>query len=434
MLRTPFVLLLVAVGAYYALQGPFFALLFYLGNAYFRPETWVWGSAIQHLDLSLWIGIYLIVATIFSGQKFVWNGRLTFLGLFFLHTLLSALFSAQPLYCLSAWVESFKVMAVCYLIVVLVTDFNRLRWIVMVMVVALGLEQAKQGWFYLVTSPDFRNENRIAFFGDNNLVAVGMLMLVPLAGFLLQTTTNKRARYFYWFLLIGVLNRALSTQSRGGFLAALALGGVYVMRSPQRFRVIAGMLLALVLILPALPSTFWTRMGTIGNSEENRDSSALSRLHFWAVAVEMAKAHPIWGVGYNAYMPSYQSYDFSHGEYGEKNRAVHSSFFGVLAELGFVGAALYIGIFMSAFRTCRRVQKLGKQDQTLADLGKAALAFEISLVVFIVGGSLVSFQYNEMLYHIIGLTIVVEQLAKRQITGTTAPPLAATYGLSRSAA
>ena len=230
MFRTSFVLALVAIGSYYALQGPFFAFLFYIANAYFRPETWVWGNTIQHLNLSLWIGLYLIITTVFSGQRFVWDKRLTFLSFFFFHTLLSSLFAAQPLYCLSAWAESFKVILITYFLVVLTTDFGRLRAVVMVMVIALGVEQAKQGWFYLVTSPDFRNENRIAFFGDNNLVAVGMLMLVPLAGFLLQTKTNKRAQYFYWFLLIGVLNRALSTQPRGGFLAALALANFLALR------------------------------------------------------------------------------------------------------------------------------------------------------------------------------------------------------------
>jgi O-antigen ligase len=89
-------------------------------------------------------------------------------------------------------------------------------------------------------------------------------------------------------------------------------------------------------------------MKTIQTYEEDQDMSALGRLHFWSVAFIMAKANPLWGVGYNGYNLSYNDYDFSHGEYNsrraeraEKGRSVHSSFLAVLAELGFVGAALY---------------------------------------------------------------------------------------------
>ena len=30
------------MGTFYALISPFYALLFYLWNAYFRPEEWIW--------------------------------------------------------------------------------------------------------------------------------------------------------------------------------------------------------------------------------------------------------------------------------------------------------------------------------------------------------------------------------------------------------
>ena len=69
MLRNVFVFLLIAIGAIYAIQGPFYALLFYLWNAYFRPEYWVWDDFIGSLNLSLWIGIYLVAATFMSGAK-----------------------------------------------------------------------------------------------------------------------------------------------------------------------------------------------------------------------------------------------------------------------------------------------------------------------------------------------------------------------------
>ena len=41
MLRLIFVTCIVMVGIFFAVQGAFYALLFYLWNAYFRPAEWV---------------------------------------------------------------------------------------------------------------------------------------------------------------------------------------------------------------------------------------------------------------------------------------------------------------------------------------------------------------------------------------------------------
>ena len=91
MLRSIFVFLLIAFGAYYTLQGPFYALLFYIGNAYFRPEDWVWNDYVASLRLSLISGAYLVLASLYSRQRFVWNSRIALLWLFLFHTLLSTL-------------------------------------------------------------------------------------------------------------------------------------------------------------------------------------------------------------------------------------------------------------------------------------------------------------------------------------------------------
>src|SRR6187431_1289632 len=93
MLRTFFVLGLVALGIRHALRGPFYAVLFYLWIAYFRPQEWVWGGVVQDLNLSLIAGVYALVIGFGSGQAFKISGRLLLLLLFLLDTLLSTMAS-----------------------------------------------------------------------------------------------------------------------------------------------------------------------------------------------------------------------------------------------------------------------------------------------------------------------------------------------------
>jgi putative inorganic carbon (HCO3(-)) transporter len=408
MLRTLFVLLLATLGAYYALQGPFYALLFYIWNAYFRPEDWIWGDLIRNLRLSSIIGIYLVCTTLFSRQRFVLNGKICLVLLFLFHTFLSMLFSEHFDYSWSCWQDFLKSTIITYLIIVLVNDLSQLRMVLLVMVISLGFEGAKQGWVYLLTSPGWANANPIAFLGDNNGVAVGMLMLVPICVLLAQTTPRKWEQLLYWFILVGSLYRALSTYSRGGFLACLALGGTYWLRSRQKLRMLLGMVLVIGVVLPALPDAFWSRMQTIQTYEED-EGSGLSRLHFWAVAREMANANPLLGVGYMGYILSYDAYDFSQGQYG-RQRAVHSAYFGVLAELGYLGTALFGLVFICAFYSCHRVRQLVRADATLLEGEKYVAALEAGLIVFLVGSLFITFQYIEIFWHYIGLTLALEKI------------------------
>ena len=413
MFRTIFVLILVAIGGYYAVQAPFYALLFYIGNAYFRPEDWVWTNFVSSLKLSLLSGMLVVTTTFLAGQRFVWNSRIALVWLLLLHTFLSTLGAEHFSYSWGYWTDFLKTIIITYMIVVLVDDFSKFRLLLLVMVFALGLEQARQGWIYLITSPSWHNENLVALLGDNNGVAVGMLMLVPIIGFLKQTSDGKWSKHLYWFLLIGCLYRALSTYSRGGFLAAIAMGVIWWLRTQYKFRGLLAIAVLIAVVSVAAPDAYWTRVHTIQTYGEEQDESVLARFHFWKVALEMANRNPLEGVGYQGYNVSYNQYDFSYGAHGVE-RSVHSSFLGVLAELGYVGALMFVMVIVSALRSCSRVRKLAVKEAAFSTLGKGAIALQTSLVAFLVGGSFVSFQYNEMLWHIIGLTIALERLASRR--------------------
>lgn len=407
MLRLTVVFIGIGAGACYSLQGPFYALLYYIANAYFRPEDWVSYDVIRSLRLSLLIGLFVLCSTMLSRQKFVWNGSVAVLSSFLGIALVSALVSEYRHYCWPYAVEFLKILIVTYLLIVLTTDYSKFRLLVLVVVLSLGVLEAKQGWTYLITSPGWRNDNPIPFLGDNNGTAVGMLMLVPLIGFLVQTTESRWKKCCFIFLLIGCLYRALSTYSRGGFLAAIAMAAIWCLRSRNRARNLFGAFAVGAIVVPMLPSTFWDRMETIQTYEEDGEASALGRLHFWSVAGQMATGNPLLGVGFNGYNEAYDRYDVSDGEFGRR-RSVHSSIFGVLAETGWAGLISYLMVFGAAVRACAYSRKIAKQQPELSHLVTCAVALETSLTAFVVGGSFVALQYNEMLWHVIGLSIALK--------------------------
>jgi probable O-glycosylation ligase (exosortase A-associated) len=285
--------------------------------------------------------------------------------------------------------------------------------VLIVIAMSLGFEAVKQGWAELILHPGSRNDNGVPFLGDNNLVAVGMAMLLPVIGALGATSTGWQKRGFQ-FLNVGVLYRAISTYSRGGFLSVGAVGTIWFWRSPHKFRTLIAVVIATALILPVLPQQFWDRMSTITAPADERDESQQSRLHFWQVAIAMANDRPLTGVGHSGFEKAYNRYDWLDGQFGT-NRAVHSAWFGVLAELGYPGLLLFVAIVGSSLLACRRVRNAAKRGEVSDELGRYAIAFETSLVAFMVGGSFVSFQYCEMLWHYFALTIALERVAVREL-------------------
>lgn len=412
MLRTIFVIVALTVGWSFALQSPLYAAALYLWIAYFRPEAWAWSDVFTTLNLSYIAGAFLIVRTIFSSTTFRLDLRNILMFLFLGHALVSTAMSPNSAILFLSWQEFAKTIVVSYLLTIIISTAADFRLILMVIVLSLGFEAGKQGWAQLILHPGAANNNSVPFLGDNNLVAVGMAMLMPMVGALAVTSAGWQRRFFQ-FLNIGVLYRAISTYSRGGLLAVAAVGSLVFWRSPHKLRTMAAFAVAIALVLPVLPQAYWDRMKTITASEEQRDESEQSRLHFWQVAIVMANDRPLLGVGHNGFPRAYNHYDWSEGRF-KTNRAVHSAWFGVLAELGYPGLFLFIMIIVLSLRACRRVRKSAQRGEIPGPLGPYAIGLESSLVAFIVGGSFVSFHYCEMLWHFFALAMALEAVAVKE--------------------
>jgi probable O-glycosylation ligase (exosortase A-associated) len=417
MLRMIFVILLILAGIFFSTQTAFYALLFYLWNAYFRPETWVYYEVIRSLRLSLIIGIYVVLRTMLSMPRLKLNWQTGLIFLFFIQVLIGCFTSEAPDRSWAYFDGFWKVLLISYLIVVLTDDRRKFRLVLLVIVLSLGFETAKQGWANLFRGPGQPNNNPNAFLGDNNGVALGLMMLLPIIGALAQTSGRVWERNVHRFTGIGVLLRGITTYSRGGFLGAGTLMVIGILRSEKKLRavVVAAVLAAGILVL--MPTEFWDRMNTITAGEgEQVDDSAASRIHFWHVAVDMANANPLTGVGFLAFNRAFMSYNTDSGYEGQE-RAAHSIWFGVLGELGYPGLILFILNLGTAFWSCWRVHRLTKNRPDLRDLRIYANALISALAVYSVSGSFLSHQYNEMAWHMFALTAALRYVTADCLTG-----------------
>jgi probable O-glycosylation ligase (exosortase A-associated) len=409
MLRLTFVLVIIVFGTAASLFNSFYALLFYLWNAYFRPDDWTYGGFIASLNLSFVISGYVLVTTLASTPRMRVSSRVVLLALFFVDSLICTIYSEHPSWSWNSWINFSKVLVITYIIVLLTTERRRYRAVLTVIALSLGFECAKQAYAQLYMRPGAPNNNPIIFLGDNNGVALGTMMLVPIIGALAQTATQKWERFGHRFLLVGVLMRGLTTYSRGGFLSACVVGTFALIRSPRKFPTIIGIGVIVAIVATVMPQGFWDRMNTINAADDQRGDSVEGRLHFWNVARAMADAKPLTGVGFDGFTQSYEAYN-TWGEFAGE-RATHSVWFGLLADMGYPGLMLFVLLLADTVWSCWRVSVRFKRDPDHRDLRLYANALMTSIITFAVGGTFLSFQYNEMIWHFIGLSIALTFLA-----------------------
>jgi len=158
---------------------------------------------------------------------------------------------------------------------------------------------------------------------------------------------------------------------------------------------------------------YLNRVQTITTYEEVGEESALSRVHFWQVAVRMAEAYPF-GVGLFNYPLAYDRFDDMNGEYGSR-RAVHSSHFQVLAETGFPGIAVWVLQFATAFVVAHRIRRraktggLSSEDRVM--WVTAANGLSASMMAFLVGGSFIALALNDVTWLTFAFLAALDRLS-----------------------
>jgi|GEM_PF-2253226 len=405
--RILFISSIILVGLVASFQGALNALLFYLWVAYFRPDVWIENRLLLSIRFSIFVGILLLIITFIKGVKLKFTPFAALLTLVTIHSLTTSLLSEYSY--TSGWVDFFKILVISYLITQIIKTEKDLKMALVVITLSLGVfDGAKQGWTYLILYPGKINANKLPTLGDNNHVAVAMLMLVPVLFALSQTAERKIVKYGYIFIAIGVIYRALSTYSRGGFLTLLVICFIFWLRSRYKVRVLLVAVLLAALILPTFPQRFWNRMDTITNSRDEQDISVQGRLYFWGIAWTMAKQNPIFGVGHNGFGRAYRKFDNSH----DVARAVHSAWFGILSEWGFPGLILFLSLYLYSVISCEKVRKKCKNRPELKSMLIYSNSIETSIIAGAVGITFLSFHYQEIIWHYFALAAVTHQIIR----------------------
>lgn len=415
MLRLVLVSGIFAIGLIGGIRSRFGALLLYVWFALFRPLDWMWVD-VSRFRPSLILGLLVVVPCLFTGVMPVLSHPISIGALVFVGSALVAQVDAVNPEAGWYWLDFMaKLILVCLLGIRLTNTRRRVLLLVSVIAFSLGFHATKAGWAALIRGGSRYMEGVGGAFDDNNAYALGTVMLLPFLIAVAQNAPSRWTRRGVALMVPLAIVTVVSTFSRGALVALSA--GSLILILLQRRRVVllacaAVLLPALVFVTP-LPRGYVDRMATIQTYEQVEDNSALGRLHFWRVALNMAADHPL-GVGLWNFQANYDRYDFLNGRFGTYRQS-HNSHLQALTETGWLGGAAWVMLFVAAFASARRTRRvaIARDDQFLFTMSNAMLA---SMGAFLVGGSFVSMALNDLTWLTFVVVASLDRLADQPAT------------------
>ena len=241
--------------------------------------------------------------------------------------------------------------------------------------------------------------------GDPNDLALVLMFPMSFAVSLIMAKGMSRANRALGLFAVPVLFWAvLATQSRGGLLGIMAIFGIYGYRKIKNKVLFFGLGAVAAIILYAAAGISGRSSG--GAAEEGLDASAKGRLYAWEAAVGMAVHNPFTGVGLDNF---YSNYFYYSPHWDGLNHAVHSTWFGVLAETGFLGLAVFITLIIQLIRTS--LTTLNRIEASTVPvppaIHSASMAVLAGLMGTIVSGTFLTQGFTWPIYILSALVIAV---------------------------
>ena len=237
-------------------------------------------------------------------------------------------------------------------------------------------------------------------FGNPNDMALHLVTIVPVALALGVAAKGNLTRIIY-FLMTGLFVVGLIvTESRGGFLGLLAVGGVLAWKLGRNYRMNVTLISIAVfgLSIIAAPGSYGMRILSIFLPGLDQTGSSDQRTALLKRSILVSIRNP-WGIGIGNFPVV-----------GQRNLETHNAYTQVSSEIGVLGLLVYLIFMISPFR------KLGAIERKLFDKGKTewfyylSIGLQASILGFMVSSFFLSVAYNWYIYYIIAYAVAFRRI------------------------
>jgi O-antigen ligase len=343
----------------------------------------------------------------------------------------TAPFSIWPGGAVSVFMDAYiKVLIVCVLMMNTLTTPKRLEQITWVILVCCGYIAARAVFDY-ARGVNLIEGSRLAgpvggIFGNPNDLAMNMVTFMPAAVIVALTPRYSASRRLMAAIIAALmLATIVFTKSRSGAMGlAVMLAALIVLGRKVRpgFGTIA--LVAVLVSTPFMPSSFWARMSSIIDAEQDKaefTGSREARRLVMQEGIDTFIERPFTGVGagqFKNYNPPGRQ---------ERWRETHNSLIQVAAETGIFGLLIFTFLIVRAGlaaattrRLLARPRKGGRPDplgSIMSDSDRESLyahtvGMSAGLIGWFVCSMFASVAYTWTFYYVLALIVAGRELAR----------------------
>lgn len=414
------VLAFIPLGALFVVNRAFYFVLLFVVFSFFRIHEAL--SVLYPMKIPLLLSIGALSALLWHAfvskeLKIFWHHSFNWLAIFWVLTIIGIVFASNRPIALAEFKGIYwKIIVMTLAIMWLVNTTEDLAKTAM-MIIYAGALVSTIAVYNSINGIGLVEGTRVtigrdfgSMLGDPNDLA--LVLMFPLAFTISQASTSGVPlfkRIISGFVCVLLLAAIIATQSRGGLLGCIAVIGIFAWKwvHSKLLLMPGGAIAAVVLYLVAGISD----RASGGAAEVGIDESAMGRIYAWEAAFKMALDNPLTGVGLNNF---YSNYFFYSAYWDGLNHAVHSTWFGVLAETGFIGLIIFVGLIVSLIKTSRatlaRLKTAG--SNVPPELNAVAYAVYAGLIGTIVSGTFLTQGFNWPIYILAALTVCVSNVSQ----------------------
>ncbi len=236
-------------------------------------------------------------------------------------------------------------------------------------------------------------------------------MTVPLLYYCARQTHRAWLRAGLYTTMVLTALAAIGTQSRGALLGMAAMGVMFWLKSRQKFMIAVYAATAVLLVIAFMPPEWYERMATIKSYEEDR--SATGRINAWHMAWNLASDRPLGG-GFETFgREMFHRYAPNPGDF----RDVHSVYFEVLGEHGFVGLGLFLILVGFTWFSASGLMRETKTIPEMRWLGELTAMTQVSMIAYATAGAFLGMAYFDYLYNLVVFVVVGRVILQTFRTG-----------------
>ncbi|MHB1332206.1 MAG: putative O-glycosylation ligase, exosortase A system-associated [Sulfuriferula sp.] len=407
-LRDLFVFAVVFGSLPFILKKPYLGIYMWSWLGYMNPHRLAWGLA-YNFPFAFVVAIVTLMGIAFSREpkRIPWTRENIVLLVMIGWMVVTTIFSLYPQF---AWLQLEKVAKIqlmVFLTMMLINTREKLETLVLIIALSLGFYGIKGGIFTVIHGGVYRVQGPLGtFIGGNNEMALALIMTIPLIWYLHLNAQKAWMRHGYTAAMFLCAIAVVGSQSRGALVGGLAMGTFLWLKT--RNKLFTGLIMALSVaaIISIMPAEWYQRMDTIDTYQT--DASAQGRINAWWTAFNLSKDHPLVGGGFDTFQPAvFKMYAPDPWNVHD----VHSIYFEMLGEHGYVGFGLFMLLAWLTWRKGARIIRECGKDPTRKWAADLARMLQVSMIGFASAGAFLGLANFDLYYHLIAIMIMTGAIA-----------------------